>query len=169
MSTLQIFYKKFGQIFFMLGERLKQAIRGAGVSYAKAAIEIGVSEGNLYNLFKKESFDVAYLLKAAQFLKLPLSYFLEDADPGHTSIQADDSNQASSGDSQNVKGDRNQSVTGNHNKITNNIKLDDCKRDLASAEKENAHLREQLASRDAVIAAKDETITLLRGSYRNPN
>ena len=47
---------------------------------------------------------------------------------------------------------------------------------LELAQKEIAHLREQLASKDAVIAgqaaliaAKEETITLLRSSYNKPN
>lgn len=40
---------------------------------------------------------------------------------------------------------------------------------LALAQKEIQLLREQLAGKDAVIAAKDETIMLLRGSYQNPN
>jgi hypothetical protein len=40
---------------------------------------------------------------------------------------------------------------------------------LALAEKEVEYLRAQLQSKDIMIAAKDETITLLRASYTRPN
>ena len=40
---------------------------------------------------------------------------------------------------------------------------------LALAEKDIESLRAQLAIKDALLAAKEETITLLRGSYNRPN
>ena len=40
---------------------------------------------------------------------------------------------------------------------------------LALAEKDIEALRMQLAMKDALLAAKEETITLLRGSYNRPN
>lgn len=40
---------------------------------------------------------------------------------------------------------------------------------LTLAEQEIQHLRTQLEMQAALLAAKDETIGLLRGSYRNPN
>jgi hypothetical protein len=136
----------------MLGERLKQAIKNAGVSYAKAALEMGVSEGNLYHLFKKESFEVAYLLKASQFLNLPLSYFLEGANVGDmraSTSQTGNFNQAGSGNSQKVKVDKGQP-----------------QQDLAAA---LAACQRELALANALVAAKDETITLLRASFTRPN
>ncbi|UOQ96648.1 helix-turn-helix domain-containing protein [Hymenobacter sp. 5317J-9] len=50
-----------------------------------------------------------------------------------------------------------------------NINLDDCKRELASSQKELEHLRQQLELKDALLAAKDEMLTLLRGSHNRPN
>lgn len=142
----------------MLGERLKQAIKNAGVPYAKAALEMGVSEGNLYHLFKKESFEVAYLLKASQFLNLPLSYFLEDANIGNmraSTSQTGDFNQSGTNLTQKVKGNKASSQESAK-------QLEDCQRD-------NEALKRELALANALVAAKDETISLLRASYRNPN
>jgi hypothetical protein len=69
-----------------------------------------------------------------------------------------------------------QNNTGDNNTITNNVKLEDCKRDLASTKKDVEHLQAQLAAKDDVIASKDavialqaETLSLLRGGYTRPN
>lgn len=69
-----------------------------------------------------------------------------------------------------------QNNTGDHNTITNNLQLEDCKRDLASTKKDVEHLQAQLAAKDDVIASKDaliasqaETLSLLRGGYTRPN
>jgi hypothetical protein len=67
-------------------------------------------------------------------------------------------------------------VQANSGQTVNNITLEDCKAELEAARSENMVLKEQIASRDALlsskdalIAAKDETITLLRASYNRPN
>jgi transcriptional regulator with XRE-family HTH domain len=87
-------------------------------------------------------------------------------------------NQAGTGNTQKVKGNRNnvQAANGDHANITNNVKLEDCKRDLAASEKEVEHLRAQLAaaeslvaSKDVTIASKEETISVLRAAFNRPN
>lgn len=87
-------------------------------------------------------------------------------------------NQAGTSNTQKVKGNRNnvQNNNGDHATITNNVKLEQCQRDLASTQKEVEHLRAQLAaaealaaSKDVTIAAKEETISLLRATYNRPN
>lgn len=67
-------------------------------------------------------------------------------------------------------------VQANTGETVNHIHLDACQKDLAAAKAEIMLLKEQVASRDALlqgkdalIAAKDETITLLRASYTRPN
>lgn len=62
----------------ILGERLKQAIESSGFSNELIASKIGMSATNLYRLFKKETFEIKYLVQIAEFLQLPLSYFLND-------------------------------------------------------------------------------------------
>ena len=47
--------------------------------------------------------------------------------------------------------------------------LHDCEKELDSSKREIELLRQQLTMAQALIAAKEETITLLRGSYNRPN
>ena len=53
--------------------------------------------------------------------------------------------------------------------LTQISSLPDCRRDLATTEKEIQHLRDQLKMQEALLAAKDETITLLRIAFNRPN
>jgi transcriptional regulator with XRE-family HTH domain len=130
----------------MLGKKLQTALKSASVSTADAATYIGISEANLYKLFKKDSFEVAYLIKAAQLLHLPVSYFFdEQASP--TVSQIGDSPPA--GNRQKVKVDKGQP-----------------QQDLAAA---LAACQRELALANALVAAKDETIVLLRASVARPS
>ena len=61
----------------MLGERLKKAIELSGKDRLEVASFIGISEGNLYKLFKKDSFEWEYIKKASQITGLELSFFIE--------------------------------------------------------------------------------------------
>jgi hypothetical protein len=103
--------------------------------------------------------------------------FLSDK-PETGTTQTGNFNQAGTSNIQKVKGNKNnvQNNNGDHATITNNVKLENCKRDLATAEKEIQHLRDKLvaaealaASKDVTIAAKEETISLLRATYNRPN
>ena len=140
----------------MLGEKLQQALKNANVAVSDAAIHIGISEANLYKLFKKDSFEVAYLRKASNLLNLPLSYFLEEGNHSQLNTQIGDNNQAGTGNIQKIR----TSTKAPAHELA--IQLDSCLRDVES-------LKNQLALANALVAAKDETITLLRGSYNRPN
>jgi hypothetical protein len=103
--------------------------------------------------------------------------FLSDKSETGTT-QTGNFNQAGTGNTQKVKGNKNnvQNNSGDHATINNNAKLDECKRDLVAAEKEIQHLRDKLAAaealaaaKDVTIAAKEETINLLRATYNRPN
>ena len=132
----------------MLGEKLKNAIKNAGISHAKAAAEMGISEGSLYNIFKKDSFEVSYLLKAAELVGLPVSYFLEDAAKNFSVTQSGDFNQAGNANTQKIK--------------TSKAPSQELAAELAACQRELEVTR-------ALVAAKDETISLLRGGYTRPN
>lgn len=138
----------------MLGHKLQNAIKSAGMSTAEAAAYIGVSEANLYKLYKKSSFEVAYLIKASELLSLPVSYFLDDESPIVNS-QIDNLTQAGSTVTQKAKSAKSppQSQT---------IDLNQCQRELEA-------LKRELEVTRALVAAKDETITLLRASYTRPS
>ena len=103
--------------------------------------------------------------------------FLSNKSDSNTT-QTGNFNQAGTGNTQKIKGNKNnvQNNSGDHAKITNNVKLENCKRDLATAEKEVEHLRAQLAaaealvaSKDVTIASKEETISVLRAAFNRPN
>lgn len=87
-------------------------------------------------------------------------------------------NQAGAGNTQRIRGSKNtvQNNSGDHATITNNVKLDNCQRDLKAAQKELEHLRDKLAasealvaSKDVTIASKEETISVLRAAFNRPN
>lgn len=61
----------------MLGEQVKIELIKKGISTTEAANFIGISEGNLYKLFKKDSFEIAYLQKIATLTERSLNYFIE--------------------------------------------------------------------------------------------
>ena len=131
----------------MLGQKLQSALKNAGISALDAATQIGISEANLYRLFKKDTFEVAYLRKAAAMLNLPISFFLEESPTSEIS-QIGDFNQAGSGNSQKIKVSKAPS------------------QELAA---ELAACRRELELTRALVDSKDETITLLRATYKNPN
>jgi hypothetical protein len=62
----------------MLGEKLKIALEKANVGNTEAASYMGISERTLYLFFKKDTFEIEYLRKAAHLTKQPITYFLED-------------------------------------------------------------------------------------------
>lgn len=140
----------------MLGQILQKALKEAGITPADAASHIGVSETNLYRLFKKDSFEVSYLKKAAALLNLPLSYFLGESAPNVVSAtQTGDFNQAGNNNTQMVKGGK--------------VPVQDLASELDLCHRDNEALKRELALANALVASKDETITLLRASYTRPN
>jgi hypothetical protein len=61
-----------------------------------------------------------------------------------------------------------QGTSGSTNTV-NNLNIDDCQRELEASKKEIASLRRELELQAALLASKEETITLLRASYNRPN
>lgn len=141
-----------------LGQILQKALKDANVSPADAADYIGISEGNLYRLFKKDTFEVAYLKKVADLLKLPIAYFFQES--GVANLPEADKLLGSS------------SQTGNS--ITPKVKVSkapahELAQQLDACQREVESLKRELALASALVAAKDETITLLRASYNRPH
>jgi transcriptional regulator with XRE-family HTH domain len=139
----------------MLGDRIKNDLKNAGIAYAKAASEMGISEGSLYNIFKKDSFEIAYLLKISELVGLPPSYFLGDGSTKTATVQTGDFNQAGNSNSQKIK-------------ITK-VPAQELAKQLEDCQRDNESLKRELALANALVAAKDETITLLRASVARPN
>lgn len=136
----------------MLGTRLHDAIKKSGMTMDEVAKALDISASNLFKIIKKDSFEVSYLLKAAELFKLPLGYFLDDATLSsipRTNAQTGDFNQAGNSNTQKVRVDKGQP-----------------QQDLAAA---LAACQRELALANALVAAKEETITLLRATYTRPN
>jgi transcriptional regulator with XRE-family HTH domain len=142
----------------MLGQILQRALKDANISAPEAANFMGISEGNLYRLFKKDSFEVAYLQKAADLLKIPITHFFqEDAlanMSGHVT-QLGSMNQAGNSNSQKIK--------------VSKAPTQELAAQLDSCQREVDHLKEKLVYANQTIASKDETISLLRATYSRPN
>ncbi|MBJ6109466.1 hypothetical protein JAO73_10605 [Hymenobacter sp. BT523] len=75
-------------------------------------------------------------------------------------------NQAGSGNKQSIKGSKGKIQAGSDG---TNVALENCQRDLAAATKEIESLRQQLTMAQALLEAKEETLSLLRSQYNRPN
>lgn len=135
----------------LLGQILQKALKDAGISNSDAASYMGVSETNLYRLFKKDSFEVSYLKKASTLLNLPLSYFLGDTAPSNVVV------------SNSQTGDFNQAGNGNRQKVK--VEKGQAQQELAAA---LAACQRELALANALVASKDELISFLRGTHTRP-
>lgn len=62
----------------LLGEKIKSAIKNQGADAAKVADYAGISVASLYRIYNKNSCEVKYLTKIAEYLKLPVMYFLDE-------------------------------------------------------------------------------------------
>jgi transcriptional regulator with XRE-family HTH domain len=137
----------------MLGHRLQAALKSAGISTADAAAYIGISEANLYKLFKKDSFEVAYLRKSAELLKTSVASLLAEI-PQISNSQIGGLTSASGNASQQA--------------AISKVKVDkgQPQQDLAAA---LAACQRELEVTRALVAAKEETISLLRATYIRPS
>ncbi len=62
----------------LLGEKIKGAIKNRGADATKVAEHAGISVASLYRIYNKNSCEVKYLTSIAEFLNLPIMYFLDD-------------------------------------------------------------------------------------------
>jgi len=93
-------------------------------------------------------------------------FLLEASESGTT--QTGNFNQSGTSNKQTIKGNKGIIQTTNGN-ILNNITLEDCKRDLETAQREIEHLRSRLQDKEELLKSKDDTIKLLRGTFDRPN
>jgi transcriptional regulator with XRE-family HTH domain len=158
-----------------VNERLKILIDALGTNPSALSRMLGISPSTLRNYTDRESKPgyevIEKLYHSFKHINLPWLFGAS----GEPLLTEEAGSQSSTITSHKNKGNI-QSNAGSHNTITNNVKLEDCQRDLAAAKSESELLREQLASKEALLAAKeallaakDETITLLRASYNRPN
>jgi transcriptional regulator with XRE-family HTH domain len=150
-----------------LGQKLHNAIKDSGITMPEVAKHIGISEGNLYKLIKKDTFEVAYLLKASSLLGKPLSYFIDDGSlVGSTISQSGTTNigQTGSGNSQKIMS----SATGTRH-TGPKANIDDLVIRLSECQQMNQALTRELDITRELVKSKDEMIALLRSSRDRTN
>lgn len=132
-----------------LESKIKGQLAEQGMTIQRLATESGISEPTIHAIFNRGDAKLSQLEKIAEALNISLSFLLSDST--QTSVtQTGDFNQAGSSNTQKVKVDKSQASS---QELAD--KLAACQRELALA--------------NALVAAKDETITLLRASYTRPN
>jgi lambda repressor-like predicted transcriptional regulator len=131
-----------------LESKIKNQLAEQGLTIQRLATESGISEPTIHAIFNRGDAKLSQLEKIAEALSIPLSFLLSESTQPSVA-QTGDFNQAGNSNTQKVKVNKGQS-----------------QQDLAAA---LAACQRELALANALVAAKDETITLLRGSYTRPN
>jgi transcriptional regulator with XRE-family HTH domain len=159
-----------------IGQRIKFLIDSEKISVRKFAQTLDVAETNIRNYLDKGTKPSSDALEkmVRSFPRTNLVWlvtgegepFLSESDNGIT--QTGNFNQAGTSNKQVVKGNKGNLQTGDNSTI-NNLTLANCKTDLEKAQREIEYLRGQLLMQETVLAAKEETITLLRASFNRPN
>jgi transcriptional regulator with XRE-family HTH domain len=137
-----------------LESKIKNRLAEQGMTIQRLATESGISEPTLHAIFNRGDAKLSQLEKIAEALGSTLNFLLSESNQSST-VQTGDSNQTGNNFKQKVK------VT---KAPTQELakQLEDCQRD-------NESLKRELALASALVAAKDETITLLRASFTRPN
>ena len=155
-----------------IGQRIKFLIEATEFSVRKFAQTIDVSETNIRNYIDrgtKPSSDVLEKI-ALQFPQTNLEWLLTGngaplrTDPDGELTQT------------NISGKKNAVNVAGGKANQTNIILSECEKErdaykaqLDKAVSENELLRGQLKMQESIIAAKEETISLLRASFNRPN
>lgn len=132
-----------------LESKIKKLLSEQNMTIQRLATESGISEPTIHAIFNRDDAKISQLEKISEALNTSLNYFLEDY-IGSTSqlTQTGEFNQAGNGNSQKIK--------------VSKVPGPELAEQLAAC-------RRELALTQALVASKDETITLLRGSYNRPN
>jgi hypothetical protein len=157
-KTLLVVEKPINQRIKFLLEHLKMSAR----DFSRA---VGVADNNTQNYLEPR-----FAQPKAEYLERVLLHF-ESINPtwlllgkGEPFLLGAEPAQTIS----NTKGKGN-IIGQNITTAIGNLNLDDCRRELASSQKEVEHLKQQLELKDALLAAKEEMLVLLRGSHNRPN
>lgn len=155
-----------------INERLKILISALNISARAFSQTIDVSESTTRNYLDKGTKPSADYLEriASHFTNVNLTWLITGS--GEPLLTGSNSQVSHMRDNYgNSVGSNNKGgkVTQHHVGATNSGGSDDRDTRLALALQEIESLRAQLANKDALIAAKDETIDLLKSAYTRPN
>lgn len=145
-----------------IGQRIKFLITSLGLSVRKFAHALDVGETNIRNYLDRGTKPSSDILEKIilSFPQVNMVWLLtsegepfitNEANSGGT--QTGNFNQTGTGNIQKVKGNKNnvQTNNGDHATITNNVKLDDCQRELKAASEKIEMLTSQLADKERTI------------------
>ncbi len=65
-----------------IGEKIKRAIKQSPFTISEVAKTIGISNQNLYKIFKRDSVESKYIKKLSDLLNIPQSYFYNNQNDG---------------------------------------------------------------------------------------
>jgi transcriptional regulator with XRE-family HTH domain len=165
--------KRFNQMSELpMAERLKFLIPQLGLKVGTFARAMNVSDTNVRNYLDRGS------KPSSEFLERLVQTF-DTINPAWLLTGKGEPFLPGTEPTQNISSPKNKgsiNSTGGGTNTINNISLDDCKRELeavrrdaASYQREIELLKGQLDSKDALIAAKEEMLVLLRSQFNRPN
>ncbi|WP_147275648.1 helix-turn-helix transcriptional regulator [Adhaeribacter pallidiroseus] len=137
--------------YMLLGQKVKNAINEAGLTTEDVAYKIDMSSNNLYRLYKKDSFEIKYLIKIAEIVKKPLSYFISELDQEergqYNLAQGGIGNQAGNNNKQKIM-----PIHGKEAFIeSSDINLNKLQHELELCQRENSHLKNQISLQEDLI------------------
>jgi hypothetical protein len=150
-----------------INERLKILIDTLQMSARAFSAQLEVPESNTRNYLDKQTkLNSDYLQRiATHFKSANLSWLIT----GEGAPLIDDAQKSASTQQASIKNNPGIGISNGGNNTINNLNLDNCQRELEACQREVASLRRELDLQAALLAAKEETITLLRASYNRPN
>lgn len=158
-----------------INQRLKVLVDRLGLSSRAFSELIGESPTNTHNYIGNRQAEprASYLINVlSHFNNINPGWLMTGqgepflSDPQTSTTQTGNFNQAGHSNKQVIKGSKGKIQA---NSDGNNTELDNCQRDLAASQKENELLRQQLTIAQALLEAKEETLSLLRSGFNRPN
>lgn len=150
-----------------VNQRLKFLMDALGMKAGAFSRALGISETNIRNYTDRTSKPGFEALEkiALTFKQVNLAWLVTgEGEPLLTDTTSDQSTttnaKKNSGNIQNNAGNA---------QVTNNIKLEECQRDLEAIRKDAAAYQREIALLQGQLKDKEEIITLLRASFTRPN
>jgi hypothetical protein len=151
----------------ILGELIKGEIEAANADPGKVAAYADMSTANLYRIYKKDSCESKYLIKIAEYLKIPITKFFPNAS---TNIQTDTKKisqqvgEFNSGINMNAEKIMQESAGQYNAQNKEEAKIVKLSADLVLCTEKVKGLEKRVADKDEIIASLRDVIDLLKRS-----
>jgi DNA-binding Xre family transcriptional regulator len=136
--------------------KIKHILEKKGKTIKWLALEIDMSEQNLYKIFKRNSIETSHLEKISEVLEVPIDYFFDSSEKNYGDVIINSKNSKIKSDNNNVNS-LNKELLNQENEMLN-MKIEALEREIESL-KENIKMKDELVkSRDEQIKSKEEVI-----------